>query len=135
DLLLVDFHVGGDVVEQRRPDPVALRMAFHLTVGAVEHDVGTFIGSVGNDAAHALERLAVDQRAIGGIAVAGRAGANVLHGLLDVVDPVAGLAHQHGHRNGHAALPAGAAGRADQARDHVVLVGVGHHDHVVLGAG
>jgi hypothetical protein len=44
------------------------------------------------------------------------------------------IAHQHRHGNGHAALTGRTVGRANQRIDHLVDVGIGHHDHVVLGA-
>ena len=49
-------------------------------------------------------------------------------------DPVGDVAHQHRHRDRHAALAGRAVGRADQRVDRLLEVGVGHHDHVVLGA-
>jgi hypothetical protein len=44
------------------------------------------------------------------------------------------LADRHRHRDRHAALAGRAVGRADQRVDRLVEVGVGHDDHVVLGA-
>ncbi|MDF9754931.1 hypothetical protein OKW51_001894 [Pseudomonas hunanensis] len=45
-----------------------------------------------------------------------------------------GLAHQHRHRGGHAALAGCAEGGADQGVDGLGTVGVGQHHGVVLGA-
>ena len=44
------------------------------------------------------------------------------------------LADRHGDRDRHAALAGRAVAGADQGIDRLVHVGVGHDDHVVLGA-
>jgi hypothetical protein len=49
-------------------------------------------------------------------------------------DLVGHVAHQHRHRDRHAALAGRAVARADQRVDRLVDVGVGHHHHVVLRA-
>ena len=58
--------------------------------------------------------------------------------LLDLLDqvgyPVLGLAHEHGGGERHAALAGGAERRAHYLIERVLLVRVGHHHAVVLGA-
>ena len=52
----------------------------------------------------------------------------------DVRNPFLRLAHQHGDRGRHAALAGGAEGGADQRVERLLLVGIGHHDGVILRA-
>ena len=46
---------------------------------------------------------------------------------------IADIADGHRHRNRHTALAGRAIGGADEGVGHLVEIGVGHHDHVVLG--
>ena len=52
----------------------------------------------------------------------------------DIRYPLLCLTHQYGDGCGHAALSRGAKGRSDQGVERLLLVGVGHHDRVILGA-
>lgn len=59
---------------------------------------------------------------------------SLLAASLDVGQPLTGLAHQHRHRGGHAALARRAEGSTDQGVDGLRAVGIGQHYRVVLGA-
>ncbi len=76
------------------------------------------------------------QRAVIGLGIAGGPDLEVLHPRDQLLhQEIGGLgADRHRYRNRHAALAGGAVAGADQGVDRLVHVGVGHHDHVVLGA-
>jgi hypothetical protein len=71
-----------------------------------------------------------------GIGRSGRANLQVLHARDELVEQdVAGFGpHGHRHRYGHAAFTGRAVAGANEGIDGLIHVGVGHHDHVVLGA-
>ncbi len=85
---------------------------------------------------HLLEVRRRHQRAEVGIAGGRRADLQALHARDQLLDQRVGrlLADRHRHRHRHAALAGRAVAGADQRIDRLVHVGVGHDDHVVLGA-
>ena len=137
DLLLVDRHVLGDVVEQARADEVAVLVALHLEAAAVDGERRALLHALVDEAEDPLPRLGGDHGAVVDV-VAGGVGADLER--LDLGDQlldqrVGGLlADGHRHRDRHATLAGGAVARAHQRVGGLVEVRVGHDDHVVLGA-
>ena len=85
---------------------------------------------------HPVQRGLGDQRAVVGLGVEAVADAELVDALDEPgAQAVRGLlADRHRDADRHAALACAAVARADQRVDGLVEVGVGHHDHVVLGA-
>ena len=105
-------------------------------LAAVDHDLGAG-GDAGVDVvADPLECGAGDQRAVVGLGVQAVADAQVVDPLDEPgAQPVRGLlADGHRDADGHAPLAGAAVAGADEGVDGLVQVGVGHDDHVVLGA-
>ncbi len=143
DLVGVDRHVGGDVVEQRRADEVAaleVRVAeLQIVAGAfaaVDDDLGAGLHALVDVVADALQRSLGDQRAVVGLRVEAVAHAEFVDPLDEPgAQPFCGLfADRHRDADRHAPLTGAAVACADQRVDGLVEIGVGHHDHVVLRA-
>ncbi len=130
DFVLRDSHVGRDVVYDRRADEISLLLPSPLHHGASaihQHfRAGRFgFGDVGLDALPGGGR---DHRAD---IASWNDGARVLdHPFDDVV----GRRHRDHHRRGHAALARASGHRGDDVARRHLLVGVGHHDQVILRA-
>ena len=136
DLLLVDPHVGRDLVEQRAADEVAVLVALHLEAAAIDDELGAF-GHAGIDvAAHLVEMLLGHERPHLGLGIGAGSDLEGADLRLELGHQRVGrlVADRHRHRDRHAALAGRAVGRAHQGIDRLVDVGVGHDDHVVLGA-
>ena len=137
DLFAVDVHVGGDVVEEAGADEEAVLVALHREAAAVDREGGAGLHAGFDEAEDfGLGRLGDDGAEID--VLAGGVGAD-LEGL-DAGDELfdqrvgGGLAHGDGDRDRHAALAGRTVAGADQRIDGLVEIGVGHDDHVVLGA-
>ncbi|MPM75276.1 hypothetical protein SDC9_122268 [bioreactor metagenome] len=134
DFLVIDAHAGLDAREDRRADEVALFIAGHIGLAAVEFQLGAVGNAALDEAFHARQGRAGDHRTHVG-SLFGTTGHLERLGLFDQLwNPIAGLAHQHHHRQRHAALTGRAKRCACQGVQSLVLVGVGHDDGVVLGA-
>ena len=136
DLFLVDLHVGGDVVEQRAAEEVAVLIALQLEAAAIDHQLGAF-GDAGIDIAlHLVVMLLGHQRAHLGFRIGAGADLQGADLRLELGHQRVGrlLADRHRDRDRHAALAGRTIGRAHQRIDRLVEIGIGHDDHVVLGA-
>ncbi len=76
DLVGVDRHVGGDVVEQRGADEVAALEAgvaegqlVARALAAVDHEFGAGLDALADVVAHPLESRAGDQRPVVGLGI------------------------------------------------------------------
>ena len=135
--MLVDVHVGGDVVEQVRPDEKAVLIALQLEVAAIDNQFGALVDAGLHQTLDiGLGGRGHDRAVIHVVASGVGADLQLLdagHQLFD--QPVGGLvAHRHRHRNRHAAFARRAVAGADQRVGRLIHIGVGHDDHVVLGA-
>ncbi len=136
DLLLIDRHVGGDVVEQRAAQEVAVLVALHLEAASVDHELGALALALVDVAAHLGEVLRRDQRTHLRFGIGAGTDLQAADLRLQLLDQGVGglLSHRHRDRDRHAALAGGAVGGAHQRIHRLIHVGVGHDDHVVLGA-
>ena len=143
DLVGVDRHVGGDVVEQGGPDEEALLQAGVIegqlvggALAAVDHQLGARLDALADVVAHPLERGLGDQRAVVGLRVQAVPDAQLVDALNEpVAQPICRLlADRHRDADRHAPLAGAAVTGADQCVDGLVQVGVGQDDHVVLRA-
>ena len=143
DLVGVDRHVLGHVVEERRADEEAVRqivVAIGLfvaaAVAAVDDEFCTLLDPLADVALDALECRCRDQRAVVGLGVEAVADAQ----CVDLVDQLGAqpfcclLPDRDGDTDRHTALACTAVACADQRVCGLVEIGVGHDDHVVLGA-
>ena len=107
-----------------------------LEVAAVDDQLGAFLDADIDIVLDAVQRLPGDQRAEIGRRVGRRTDLQALDARDQLVHQPVGrvLADRHGDRDRHAALAGRAVAGADQRIDGLVHVGVGHDDHVVLGA-
>jgi hypothetical protein len=130
DLGVPDLHVGLHLVDHRRPDPRALRVlgAGGVLAATVDDDLRALFLGASDGALDAIERRLIDD---GAHAFADHDGRRALD---DAVDQVIDVADRHEHARRHAALPGAAGERVDDALHGDVLVGVGHHDQVILRA-
>ena len=131
----IDGHLRGHIGKQRRPDPVAVRQSFHGTVRPIQQTGGALLLALFDHFQHPLLGRRADLWAVRGLRVVPGAGANLGKLAGQLVDPGLGIAHKHRHADGHATLPCRPAGRPHQAADHLLLIGIGHDHHMVLGAG
>ena len=129
DLVAVDLHVGGDVVEQRRPDPESV--AAQGVLATVDDDVGGGALDVADDPV-ACGRG--DDRTHLGVGLEAGTDADRERLRAQALDElVAGVADRDGDADGHAALAGGPVAGGDEVVGGEVEIGVGHHDRVVLG--
>src|SRR3546814_9691421 len=63
DLLLVERHLGRDVVEQRAADEVAVLVALQRSAAAVDNQLRAFLDALVDQPLYALLRLGGDERA------------------------------------------------------------------------
>ena len=106
NLFLVAFHVGGDMVEQRRAEEIAFLMPLHFEATAIDHQFGAFV-DCGLDPAFDFGLvLGGDHRAIMRFFV----GRNTHAQRFDCRDQLClqplgrVITHWHHHRQRHAAL-------------------------------
>jgi hypothetical protein len=127
---------AGHAIEERATDEVAVLVALRLEAAAVDDEFGAFLHADVDVAEHLLHVLLGDQRPHLGVRIGRRADLQRAHPRRQRLDQLVGglLAHRHRHRNRHAALAGRAVAGAHQRVGRLVHVGVGHHDHVVLGA-
>ena len=123
------------MVDQRRADEEALLVALQAEPAAVDDELGAFV--LGGVDPRLDPRLVLggDHRAVMRVAVGRDADAQRLDRRDQLLaQPFGGvLAHRHHHRQRHAALAGRAERRAGEIVDHLVEIGVGHDDAVVLG--
>src|SRR3989344_1689665 len=134
DFFAVHGHLRSDVGEDGRADEVAVLVARHARVAAIQFEFGAFFDATGDQAVDAIQGSAGNDRAD----VGARFGAAIdLEGFgpLDQVrQPGLRFTYQNHYRQGHAALASGAEGSAQQVVQGLLLVGIGQDDGVVLRA-
>ena len=105
-------------------------------LAAVDDELGAGLDALADVVLDPRQRRRGDQWAVVGLGVEAVADAQLVDPLDEPgAQAVRGLLAD-GHRDAdrHAALAGAAVAGADQCVDGLVEVGVGHHDHVVLGA-
>src|SRR5690554_1924098 len=135
DFFLVDAHLGRYLVEQRTANVEALVVARHFVAAPVHQQFGALFHADGDVVLDAFQCFLGNDRAHFGIQ---------MHAVLDLQRAgtllqggqyfLAYIAHQHGNRDGHAALAGRAVGGSGQCIHGAFDIGVRHDDHVVLGA-
>ena len=134
DLFLVDAHVGLDVVEQRAAGEKALLQPRHAVPASIHHQLRPFGHTDADVVLDAITRLTRDN------------GSHLrvkLHAVFDFQgartlgqqrhDALAHVAHQHRHRDGHAALSRRTISTANERVHRLFDIRIRHHHHVVLG--
>ena len=108
----------------------------HLEAAAVDPQFRAFLDPELDIAFHLVELRARDHRAVIGRGIRRGSDLEALDARNEFFDQgVRGLfSDRHRHRDRHAALAGGAVAGADERIDRLIEVGVGHHDHMVLGA-
>src|SRR5579864_243118 len=104
DLGAIDFHVGRDVGEDRRADEVAVFVAAHLDVAAVERERRAFLHARFDQPENALFRGTRHNRADIRSGLVTGVDLQRLRLLDEIRQPLLRRAHQHDHRGRHAAL-------------------------------
>ena len=136
DLLPVDAHLRLHTVEQAAAEEEALIVAGHHEPAPVANQLRTLGHALLDVTADAVAVLARDQRPH----FRARLVTGPDHELADLAGEPGHqrvghrVTHADDHRNGHAALAAGAIGGAHQRGHRAVEIGVRQHDRVVLGA-
>ncbi|MPL73124.1 hypothetical protein SDC9_18917 [bioreactor metagenome] len=137
DLLAVDVHLGGDVVEERRADVEAVLVALDLQAAAIDDERRALLDARADQPVDPVLRLLGDDRPEVDVVARGiGADLELLDLRNELLDqPVGGfLAHRHRDRDRHAAFARRAEARTHQRIGRLVEIGVGHDDHVVLRA-
>ena len=134
DLLAVDGHLGRDAVEQRAADVVSLFIALQRETAAVDDEFGAFGDALVDIAQHLVAVRAGDQRTHLGVLVCRRANLEAFDTRFKALDQRigGGLAHRHGDRDGHAALPSGPVPGPHQSVGCLVQIRIGEDHHVVF---
>lgn len=111
-------------------------MALEHEVAPVDDELRALVDAGLDVVVHPLARLGGDQRAEVGVRVVTAADLQLSDAFGELGDERIGglLADRHGDGDRHAALTGGAVAGADEGVRHLVHVGVGHDDRVVLGA-
>ena len=127
DLLFVNAHIGGDVVEERTADVKAFLVALHREAAAVDDKARAFRDAHVDVAFHLLEVLRRDERSEVGIECGGGAHFQAFDARGKLLhQPVGGVfANRYGDRDRHAALAGRTVAGADQCIDGLVHVGIG----------
>ena len=135
DLLLRDGHAGPHVVHDAGPEVEALRLLRHLHRAPVHRQLRALLHAALQQRRHLVTVLRADHRAHLGRGIAiGRAHRDAAGGRGQRRQQlVGGAADGDRGRAGHAALARAPEGRIHQAGDRVAEVGIGQHEHVVLG--
>ena len=136
DFLLVNHHARFDVVKQAGAQKVAVLMAGHLDAAAVYQQGGALGDALVDVALDLFKMRLADQRTHVVAGVGARAHLHLGDFGFQAGDHGVGggVAHGHDQRHCHAALTAGAVGRAHHGADGIGHVGIRHHHGVVLGA-
>src|SRR5690554_4135492 len=134
NFFFIDVHFRRDFAEQGGPYPVTVRQSIHGTAATVQHQFRTLRFTCGNQGFDTLLGLTADNRAIAGTGVVPGTRAYFCHGFLEFRNPLLRSAYKHRHGDSHAALAGGTHRGTHQGIDHLLLVGIRHDHHVVLGA-
>jgi len=143
DLIGVDGHIRGDVVEQGGADEKATLKTLisegQIMAGllaAVDHDLGPGLYARVDIAANPLERGLGDKRTIVSLRIEAVSDSQVVDPLNEPgAQPICRLLTDWNRdTDRHAALARAAVSGSDQRIDGLIEVGVRHDDHVVLCA-
>ena len=122
------------MVEQRATGEEAVFIAFDFVTAAIDNQRRAFFDAGADVVLDPVAGFTRDDRTHLGVefhAVLDFQRAGALGQFRD--DLVGHVADQHRYRDRHAALAGRAISRADQTVDGLLDVGIGHHDHMVLG--
>ena len=124
------------MVEQRRADEEALFMPLQAEAAPVDDQLGALFGAFRDPAFDLFLVRLCHHGAVMGIGIGRYADAQRLdRGDQLVAQPLRRiLAHRHDHGQRHAAFARRAEGGAGQVAHHLVEIGVGHDDTVILRA-
>ena len=135
NLVAIDRHVGGDTVQQRATDKIAILIALKFQPAAIDNNLGailftlidiafnTGLGFGRNDRAHFNARFVI---------LADLQRPHLWRQLAD--KPVGRVIANRQHRgNRHAAFASRSVGRAHGRINRLIHIGIRHDDHVVLG--
>ncbi|CAN8031543.1 unnamed protein product, partial [Ixodes persulcatus] len=115
-------------------DEVSLLVAEHHDAPAVEQQLGPLLDPALDEVADALLGLGRNDRPQVGPRLMAGVHLQLPGPLHQLGDPVLGLAHEDCRRERHAPLARGAKRGARQLVQGVLLVGIRHHDPMVLGS-
>ena len=135
DLLVVDPHVGADVIEQAAAEIEPLRVIVDPHLASVDDEVRPLVNTALDIAAHPLQVFASYERPHLRAVARRRPYPQVAHHRRERRnEPVAGISD--GDRGGyrHAAFTGGPESRSHQRLRRLLHVGVRHDRHVILGA-
>ena len=134
DLPCPDFHIGGHMVEDGRPDEEALLIAGHGDVAAVEDQRGPFRQALLDPVDDAFPVPGRDQGAqLGGLFPGGAEGQFLGLAGQELHEGVGDAFFHHDDRERHAAFTGAPAEGVDDAGGAAVHLAVGHDQGMVLG--
>src|SRR5690606_29495804 len=139
DFILIDAHLGGDMIEQGAAHPEAVLATLTgfgaVKVTAVHQQFGAFLHTFVDAAADAFACLLRHDGAHFGGGVSAVQNLQAASAFFQLgQDALGRVTHQHGYRDGHATFACRAVGGTDQGVHGQVDVGVRHDDQVILGA-
>ena len=134
NFLVVHAHARFHAAEDGRADKVALFVAGHGGLAAIQHQLGTIGNAALNQALNAAQSTARNHRAHIGARLIAAADFQRFGFGDQVGQPLLRLAHQHHHRQGHAALARCAKGGTGNGVQGLLFIGIGQHDGVVFCA-
>ena len=136
DFLMIGFHAGLHMIEQRRADEEALLVALQRMTPTIQDEPGAFVDTHLDIAFNLRLVHGGDDRPVMRILVGRDADLQLLRLGCHPLDELIGrlLAHRHGHRQRHAAFAGRAIGCADDVFHRLLHVGVRQDDTVVLRA-
>jgi hypothetical protein len=120
------------VVNNGGANEVAVGEAVNLDVSSIEEDLG-LLGARLDEFLDSFSRFLGDQRS--NVGVVDTCACGKLSGSLDNFwNPLLSVSDEYSDGDSHASLAGRAEASSNQGVDSIVLVSVGHHDGVVLGA-
>ena len=128
DFVLIGRHVRLDAVEQRTAEIIAVLVTLHLEAAAIDDKLRAFLHALVDIIHHLLAMRGGDERAVRSFGIVGRADLERLDTRLEPVHQRIGDLACDGNRNRRTVA------RADQFIRHLIEIGVGHDDGVVLGS-
>ena len=134
NLVAIDAHVFGDVVEQGRPQPIAIGGAVHCHASPIHQQARAFAHAGIDIASDLVAMCASDQWSHVDLARA-VAGAQGRHAPRDGGEQcISHRRHRDLGRDRHAAFAGRAIGGVDGGVGGEFDIGVGQYHHVILGA-
>ncbi len=132
DLVVIAVHAWLDVVNNGGANEVAVGEAVNLDVSSIEEDLG-LLGARLDEFLDSFSRFLGDQRS--DVWVVDTSACGELSGSLDNFwNPLLSVSDEYSDGDSHASLAGRSEASSDQCVNSIVLISVGHHDGVVLGA-